>query len=126
MPWWRWRRLTSPQTRTPTGPRWWSRRLLCDGRLQTVVNDPTGHTAGIGTARTAPGWILRQLRWRDRGCTFPGCYPVPFVSLTMASTTSSSRPVRLKTRRWRSAPVPRRKVARTRSATSSQSSLASR
>ncbi len=51
-----------------------ARRLLCDGRLQTVVSDHTGQAVGIGrVARTAPPWILRQLRWRDRGCTFPGC-----------------------------------------------------
>ncbi len=32
--------------------------------------------SGLGdgrVSRTAPGWILRQLRHRDRGCTFPGC-----------------------------------------------------
>ncbi len=51
-----------------------ARRLLCDGRLQTAVTDPRGQALGIGrVARTAPAWILRQLRWRDRGCTFPGC-----------------------------------------------------
>ncbi len=50
-----------------------ARRLLCDGRLQTVVNHG-GRALGIGrVSRTAPGWILRQLRHRDRGCTFPGC-----------------------------------------------------
>lgn len=50
------------------------RRLLCDGRLQTVVTDPGGQALGVGrVSRTAPGWVLRQLRWRDGGCTFPGC-----------------------------------------------------
>jgi hypothetical protein len=29
---------------------------------------------GIGpVSRTPPPWLLRQLRYRDRGCTFPGC-----------------------------------------------------
>ncbi len=51
-----------------------ARRLLCDGRLQTVVSDHTGQAVGIGRmARTSSPWILRRLRWRDRGCTFPGC-----------------------------------------------------
>lgn len=50
-----------------------ARRLLCDGRLQTVVSDG-GKASGIGhTSRTASSSILRLLRWRDRGCVFPGC-----------------------------------------------------
>jgi hypothetical protein len=50
-----------------------ARRLVCDGRLQTVVNDH-GAMLGIGrTSRVVPAWMLRALRYRDRGCTFPGC-----------------------------------------------------
>ncbi|MFN2490348.1 MAG: DUF222 domain-containing protein [Actinomycetota bacterium] len=51
-----------------------ARRLLCDGREETVVYDGGGHALGIGRAsRTVPPWLLRQLRQRDGGCTFPGC-----------------------------------------------------
>ena len=51
-----------------------ARRLACDARLQTVLHDGAGNAVGIGsTARTASPSLLRQLRYRDRGCTFPGC-----------------------------------------------------
>ena len=51
-----------------------ARRLACDARLQVVVHDGAGDAVGIGrAARTAPPWLLRHLRHRDRGCTFPGC-----------------------------------------------------
>jgi hypothetical protein len=50
------------------------RRLLCDGRLQTVVHNSGGAVVGIGHAsRTIPRWLLRLIRHRDRTCTFPGC-----------------------------------------------------
>jgi hypothetical protein len=51
-----------------------ARRLSCDARVQVVVHDRTGEAVGIGrVARTPPPWLVRQLRHRDRGCTFPGC-----------------------------------------------------
>jgi hypothetical protein len=50
------------------------RRLACDARLQFVVTDAEGNALGIGRAsRNVPGWLMRELRYRDHGCTFPGC-----------------------------------------------------
>ncbi|MDQ3955408.1 MAG: HNH endonuclease, partial [Actinomycetota bacterium] len=49
-------------------------RLCCDGRIQTVLEDKDGNAVGIGHAsRKVPRWLRRQLRKRDRTCTFPGC-----------------------------------------------------
>jgi len=51
-----------------------ARRLGCDARLQFVSTDRHGNPLGIGrTSRNVPEWLLRQLRLRDHGCTFPGC-----------------------------------------------------
>lgn len=50
------------------------RRLLCNGRLQTVVEDETGQPIGLGRISQEPSaWMLRQLRYRDSECTFPAC-----------------------------------------------------
>ena len=49
-------------------------RLSCDCRLQFVLTDKQGNALGIGrTSRNIPLWLMRQLRYRDRHCTFPGC-----------------------------------------------------
>lgn len=49
-------------------------RLSCDCRLQFVLTDKQGNALGIGrTSRNIPFWLMRQLRYRDRHCTFPGC-----------------------------------------------------
>lgn len=51
-----------------------ARRLCCDARIQTVVEDGSGVPIGIGrVSRTVPGALRRLLLERDRGCTFPGC-----------------------------------------------------
>jgi hypothetical protein len=51
-----------------------ARRLLCTGRVQTVVEDERGNPVRLGRiTREPPAWMLRQLRYRDRECTFPGC-----------------------------------------------------
>jgi Domain of unknown function (DUF222) len=51
-----------------------ARRLACDGRVEFAFHDCNGRTVGVDRAsRTPPPWLLRQLRRRDRGCTFPGC-----------------------------------------------------
>jgi len=51
-----------------------TRRLLCTARVQVVVEDPSGQPVGLGRMRRdPPEWMLRQLRYRDRECTFPGC-----------------------------------------------------
>jgi len=51
-----------------------ARRLACDGRIEVAFHDCCGRTVGVDRAtRTPSAWIVRQLRRRDRGCTFPGC-----------------------------------------------------
>jgi hypothetical protein len=51
-----------------------ARRLLCNARVQAVLQDPAGRVVGLGrTSREPPAWMLRQVRYRDRGCRFPGC-----------------------------------------------------
>ena len=51
-----------------------ARRLACDGRIEFAFHDCCGRTVGVERAtRTPPPWLVRQLRRRDRGCTFPGC-----------------------------------------------------
>jgi hypothetical protein len=50
------------------------RRLLCNARLQAVVEHPDGSVAGLGRmSREPPAWMMRQLRHRDDACRFPGC-----------------------------------------------------
>jgi hypothetical protein len=50
------------------------RRLLCDGRVQTVLEDRAGDVIGLGRmAREPSAWMMRQLRYRDQECVFPGC-----------------------------------------------------
>ncbi|HYZ14646.1 MAG TPA: DUF222 domain-containing protein [Actinomycetota bacterium] len=50
------------------------RRLLCNARVQTVVEDRDGDVLGIGrVSREPPAWLLRQVRHRDQECRFPGC-----------------------------------------------------
>jgi Domain of unknown function (DUF222)/HNH endonuclease len=51
-----------------------ARRLLCSGRVQTVIEDSPGHAVGVGRSSRDPStWMLRQLRYRDSECRFPGC-----------------------------------------------------
>ncbi len=51
-----------------------ARRLACDARIQVVLEDASGDVVGLGrTAREPSVWMLRQLRYRDRECRFPGC-----------------------------------------------------
>jgi hypothetical protein len=50
------------------------RRLLCNGRVQTVIEDDTGQPVHLGRiSREPPAWMLRQLKYRDFECQFPGC-----------------------------------------------------
>ena len=50
------------------------RRLSCDARIQTVLEDGTGEPIGIGrVSRVVPPWLVRLVKHRDRCCTFPGC-----------------------------------------------------
>ena len=49
-------------------------RLLCNARIQTVVEYPDGSVAGLGRlSRDPSAWMMRQLRHRDDSCRFPGC-----------------------------------------------------
>ena len=51
-----------------------ARRLACNGRVQVVVEDDAGRVVRLGRmTREPPAWMIRQLRYRDDGCTFPGC-----------------------------------------------------
>ena len=48
-------------------------RLSCGARIQTVLEDRRGNVLGLGRMSREPSaWIVRQVRYRDRGCRFPG------------------------------------------------------
>ena len=50
------------------------RRALCNARTQIVLEDGIGNVLGLGRSRREPSaWMLRQVRYRDRECRFPGC-----------------------------------------------------
>ncbi|HEY4584190.1 MAG TPA: DUF222 domain-containing protein [Acidimicrobiia bacterium] len=50
-----------------------ARRLACDAIVETAVYDDC-RVLGVGRlTRTIPGWLRRQLWYRDAGCRFPGC-----------------------------------------------------
>jgi Domain of unknown function (DUF222)/HNH endonuclease len=50
------------------------RRLLCNARVQTVLEDHGGNVLGLGRMSREPSAaMIRQVRYRDRGCRFPGC-----------------------------------------------------
>jgi len=50
------------------------RRLLCSNRLQAVLEDRTGTAVRFGRMTREPSpAMVRQVRYRDRGCRFPGC-----------------------------------------------------
>jgi hypothetical protein len=49
-------------------------RLLCSARVEMVHEDADGRVVGVGRiTRIPPAWLLRQVRYRDGGCRFPGC-----------------------------------------------------
>ncbi len=49
-------------------------RLLCNARMQIVIEHPDGTVRGIGPVSREPApWMMRQLRHRDGTCRFPGC-----------------------------------------------------
>jgi hypothetical protein len=51
-----------------------ARRLACHGRVQMVIEDDTGQPLRLGRiTREPPAWMVRQLRYRDHECRFPGC-----------------------------------------------------
>jgi hypothetical protein len=48
-------------------------RLLCDGRVETIVSDGARVVAVAAARRTPPAWMVREVRRRDDTCGFPGC-----------------------------------------------------
>ena len=49
-------------------------RLACDSRLQVVTEDTHGNPLRLGRlTRTPSAGMVRQLRYRDKECRFPGC-----------------------------------------------------
>ncbi len=51
-----------------------AQRLACDARIQVVLEDHHGQPLSLGRlTRTPSAAMVRQLRWRDRSCRFPGC-----------------------------------------------------
>ncbi|MEX2275297.1 MAG: DUF222 domain-containing protein [Actinomycetota bacterium] len=56
------------------------RRLLCNARVQTVLEDRAGNAIALGrTTREPSASMVRQIRYRDRGCRFPGCGTTQFT-----------------------------------------------
>ncbi len=50
------------------------RRLLCNARVQTVIENEGGDVIGMGRLTREPSAaMVRQIRHRDRECRFPGC-----------------------------------------------------
>lgn len=52
-----------------------ARRLCCDPKLRTVIEDGSGGRLGIGdSSRIVPGWLRSEVLERDSYvCSFPGC-----------------------------------------------------
>lgn len=51
-----------------------ARRLLCNARIQAMVEDEAREPLAIGRVSREPAaWVMRQLRYRDRECRFPAC-----------------------------------------------------
>jgi hypothetical protein len=51
-----------------------ARRLACNARIQMVLEDEDGQPLRLGRlSRDPSAAMLRQLRYRDRECTFPSC-----------------------------------------------------
>jgi hypothetical protein len=51
-----------------------AQRLLCNARVQAVLEGPRGEVLGLGRMSREPSaWMVRQVRYRDGGCRFPGC-----------------------------------------------------
>jgi len=49
-------------------------RLLCHSRVQRSVENGSGDVVRLSTvSRDPPEWMMRHLRYRDGGCTYPGC-----------------------------------------------------
>jgi hypothetical protein len=72
-------------------------RLACDARVQTIVEDARGDAVFVSPARRyPPAWMVRQLRYRDRGCVFPGCGTSAFTVAHHLRPWSRGGPTTLK------------------------------
>jgi hypothetical protein len=50
------------------------RRLACNARVQMIYEDEGGTPVRVGRMQREPSaWAVRQIRYRDRECRFPGC-----------------------------------------------------
>ena len=57
-----------------------SRRIACDCSILKVLDDEEGEPLSIGRkSRSIPPAIRRALRFRDKGCRFPGCTHKDFI-----------------------------------------------
>jgi hypothetical protein len=57
-----------------------TKRLLCNARVQTLVQDDAGRVLGLGRLSRVPSaWMIRQVRHRDQECRFPGCGAMRFT-----------------------------------------------
>lgn len=55
-------------------------RLMCDSRVQAVVNGEDGELLTASNAsRSIPGWLGKVVATRDRECRFPGCHDTKFL-----------------------------------------------
>ncbi len=51
-----------------------AKRLMCSGRIQALLEDQAGDVLKISKLSRDPSpWMMRQLKYRDRECQFPGC-----------------------------------------------------
>ena len=65
-----------PQLRRET-----AQMLACDARMQVVMHAKDGPPLNLGRmTRTAPAYMKRLLRHRDRTCSFPGCEVTRFLA----------------------------------------------
>jgi Domain of unknown function (DUF222)/HNH endonuclease len=49
-------------------------RLACNARVQVLVENESELPVRVGRmTREPPAWMVRQLKYRDRECRFPGC-----------------------------------------------------
>jgi hypothetical protein len=51
-----------------------ARRLCCTARIQAMIEDANGEAIAMGrVSRDPSAAMMRQLKFRDRHCQFPGC-----------------------------------------------------